>query len=73
LEEHVAMKFQMENTEDSATLYNNLATHIKETGDIESVVEKLRKFANISFKIFDNTKKIIKQKIGPMEDRGTYR
>jgi len=33
------MKFRMENSE--ASLNCDLALHIKETGDIESVVEKL--------------------------------
>ena len=42
------MKFQMENTEGSASLDSNLATHIKETDDIESVVEKLQESITLS-------------------------
>ena len=36
--ELVAKKFQMENTEDVASLNSKLETHSKETGDVESVV-----------------------------------
>jgi hypothetical protein len=67
--ELVAMKFQMENTEDVASLDSNLATHTKETGDIESVVEKLQEAitlsCNKSFKIRENAKKMIMQKSVP--------
>jgi len=54
VKELVAMKFQTENTEDSASLDSNLAE------DIESVVEKLQEATtlscNKSFKIRENTK-----------------
>ena len=46
--EFVAMKFQMENTEEVASLESNLAAHTKETGDIESVVEKLQETITLS-------------------------
>jgi len=67
--ELVSMKFQMENTEDVASPDSNLATHTKETGDIESVVEKLQEAitfsCNKSFKIRENAKKTILQKSVP--------
>jgi len=70
MKELVAVKFQMENTEDSASLDNNLATHIKEACDIESVIEKLQEAitlsCNKSFTIQENTKKTIKQKSVPL-------
>jgi len=52
-------------TEDIASLDSNLATHIKETGDIESVIEKLKDAVTLScsksFKTRENTKKMTKQ------------
>ena len=59
----------MENTEDVVSLDSNLATHIKERGDIESVVEKLQEAINLlckkSFKIRENVKNMITQKSVP--------
>jgi hypothetical protein len=71
LKELVAMNLQMENLE--ASLDSNLALHIKETGDIESAVEKLQEAitlsCNKSFKTIEITKKI---KICFMVNRRTY-
>ena len=59
----------MENTEDVVSLDSNLATHITETGDIESVVEKLQEAINLlckkSFKIRENVKNMITQNSAP--------
>ena len=67
--ELVAKKFQMENTEDVASLDSNLETHTTETGDIESVLEKFLEAINLSckksFKIRENVKNMIKQKSVP--------
>ena len=64
--ELVAKKFQMENTEDVASLDSNLATHTKETGDIESA-EKLQDVITLSctkpFKILGKVKSMITQKL----------
>ena len=59
----------MENTEDVECLDNNLATHTKETDDIDSIVEKLQEAitlsCNKSFKIKGKTKKMKTQKSVP--------
>ena len=60
----------MENTEDVASVDSELATHTEETGDIESVVEKLQEATNfsctISFKIRGKVKNMITQKSVPL-------
>jgi hypothetical protein len=60
----------MENTEDVTSLDSELATHTEETGDIESVVEKLQEAINfsctISFKIRGKVKNMITQKSIPV-------
>ena len=59
----------MENTDDVASLDSNLATHTKETGDMESVVEKLQEAITLSykksFKIRGKVKNMITQKSVP--------
>ena len=69
LKELVAMKFQAENSEDLASLDSDLATHIKETCNIESTVEKLQEAITMScsksFKTRETTKKTTKQKSIP--------
>jgi predicted nucleic acid-binding Zn-ribbon protein len=59
----------MENLEDLATLDSDIATHIKETCDIESAVETLQEditmLRNRSFKTRETTKKTTKQKSVP--------
>ena len=69
LNDIVATKFQMENTEDLAGLDRDLAMHVTETRDIVSVVENLQKAitmsCNKSFKPRENTRKPTKQKPVP--------
>jgi len=59
----------MNNSEELARLDYNLATYIRETCDIESVVEKLQEAitlsCNKSFKTLDPAKKTIKHKAVP--------
>jgi hypothetical protein len=65
LKELVGMKFQIENSEDLASLDSD----IKETRDIESAVEKLQEAITMScsksFKTQETTKKTTKQKLVP--------
>jgi hypothetical protein len=64
--EIVANKFQVENLED---LDSNLATYVKEKGDVESAVKKLHEAITLtyekSFKIRETTNKVTVQKSVP--------
>jgi hypothetical protein len=64
--EIVANKFQVQNLED---LDSNLATYVKEKGDIESAIEKLHEAITLTcekpFKIRENTNKETTQKSVP--------
>ena len=66
------MKFQMENSKDLPSQDSDLATHIKETRDIERAVEKLHEAINIGVQqIIQNSrdhKENDKAKIGSMVD-----
>ena len=57
----------MENTEELAGPDSNLATHTKETGDTESIVEKLQETINLSctksFKIRGKVKNITQKSV----------
>jgi hypothetical protein len=69
LKEFVATKFQMENSEDLASLDSDLSKRFKEMSDIESAMKKLQEAVtmscNRSFKPQDTTKKTTKQKPVP--------
>ena len=70
LTELVTMKFRMENSEDLPSMDSDLATHIKETRDIGSAVEKLQEAITMacskSFKTRETTQKTTKQKSVPL-------
>ena len=66
----------MENTEDVTSRDSNLATHSKETCDIEIVVEKRQEAITLSctksFNIRRKGKEYDNAKIGSMVDTGTH-
>jgi len=71
--ELVAKKLQIENTEDVVGLASNLATHTKETGDIESVVAKLQEAINLSCKISFKIRGKVKNMIMQIRSHGGQR